>query len=378
MRGIIHMLWLWLYDPYTMMALFIAYIFGLLVINLLAARIAPKVAEKITSRLSLHASMLLTALIIVIGSLAAIYVIYYMLYAIGYMIHIETLLFFVAMMNIFTWLLSPWLINLMYGARRDEELQRIVDEVARSAGMKPPKAVVVNGPPNAFAYGNFLSGKYVAVTKGMLGLVDASELRAVIGHELGHHRHRDTVIMLILGIFPSLIYFLGIMLIRFGLWSSVSRLSGRRSSGGSSGLLLVLVGIVAVIISFVIQVLVLAFSRLREYYADAHGAYVAGSRNMQRALAKLHLYYSERDEERMMVDHSKLRTLFIYALTEAVANPFYSHRGGWRIHRSIDRVIEELKRERVNPAVEVFMSHPPIPKRLRFLDKIARREEIIH
>ncbi len=373
------MFYWFLYDPFTMAALFIAYIVGFIAVTIIASRIAPKVASRISNRFGLYTSMTITGLAIIIGSLAAIYVIYYMLEAAGIIIGLEALLFFIILMNLATWLLSPWMINLFYGAKRDEYLQRIVDRVAHRAGLKPPRAVVVEGPPNAFAYGNILSGRYVAVTSGMLELASEEELEAVIGHELGHHKHRDNAVMLLFGIFPSIIYFLGIMLIRVGLWSGMYRLSGRRDSGGGGGLLLVLIGLFAVIVSIIVQVLVLAFSRLREYYADAHGAYVAGARNMQRALTKLYLYYESNHRVKPVVEHSKLRTLFIYALTDAVAEPLVPYTHGWR-HWSgnIDHIIEKLKKQPVNPSAEIFMSHPPIPKRLRFLDRVAAGIERIH
>lgn len=373
------MFWYWVYDPLTGIALFIAYIAGFLAVTLLASRVAPVIASRVSNKLPLATSMSLMLVSIIIAVVFAMYVVWMILNTLGLTISILALLVFVLIMNIATWLLSPWLINVMYGARHDPDLQAVVDEVARRAGMsKPPKAMVVNGPPNAFAYGNMLTGKYVAVTREMLRMTSREELEAVIGHELGHHKHRDNTLMLILGIFPSIIYFLGIMLIRYGLYSSVARLSSRRSEAGSGGLLLVAAGIAIVVISFIIQVMVLAFSRLREYYADAHGAYVAGARNMQRALAKIHLYYEAEPRVREYIDNSKLKTLFIYALTEAAANPFYSP--GWRreLRTDIDHVIEAIKNQPVNPSAEVLMSHPPIPKRLRFLDKIAYGQERIH
>ncbi|MCD6300737.1 MAG: M48 family metalloprotease [Staphylothermus sp.] len=363
-----------------MTIVFVAYIVGMVGITFLASKLAPRIAASISNKMNLYSAMLASALTIIIGSLASIYVLYYLLSSVGIGISLVGLLFFIIMINLLTWLMSPWLINLMYGATPNEELQQIVNDVSRRAGIKPPKAMVVQGPPNAFAYGNILTGKYVAVTTGMLDIVDKNELEAVIGHELGHHKHKDNAIMLLFGIFPSVIYYLGIMLIRTGIFSGVARLSDRRESGGG-GIFLVIVGAVAILLSLVIQILVLAFSRLREYYADAHGSYVSGARNMQKALAKLHLYYEYNDEMKHHITNSKLRTLFIYAFTEAVANPFYStvpYRRRRIIVEDIDHLIESLKQQPVDPAKEVFMSHPPIPKRLRFLDQVETGIERIH
>jgi len=287
---------------------------------------------------------------------------------------LATIVLFAIIMNVFSYLFTPYMINIMYGAKRDPELQRIVDEVARRSGFnRSPKAVVVEGPPNAFAYGNFLTGRYVAVTTGMLQLVDREELEAVIGHELGHHKHRDMAVLLFMGIIPSILYYLGLTMIRLGLLGSVSSSRERR---GESSLIFVAIGIAAIIITVILQILIFAFSRLREYYADAHGAKVAGVKNMQRSLAKLHIYYSSVDEHREFISNSKLKTLFIYALMEAVGNPYISYyRRPWRIRGNIDHVIESLKKQKVNPITEILSTHPPIPKRLAFLDTIARGEE---
>jgi len=263
------------------------------------------------------------------------------------------LIFFVVFMNLITYFASPFMINASYGARPDPRLQQIVDEVAARLGAPfKLKAVVVDGPPNAFAYGNFLTGRYVAVTSGMLSLTDRRELEAVIGHEIGHHLHRDNALMLLFGVLPSIVYYLGVTAVHLGLSSSNNR-------GGSPALLAV--GVAAVLVSFLIQLLVLAFSRLREYYADTAGAKAAGKESMQFALAKIHKFYFSAPEARVAVQESKFRALFIYALVNAVANPFVT------VTRSD---VEAIKRAGYSPFEEVFSTHPPIPKRLRFLDEL--------
>ena len=364
---------LWFYDPLTLTAMFIAYIVGYLALFFLAMLIAPRVASRLSNRFSLYTSMALAMFIVLVGGFASIYLISLLLVKLGGLSigFLGGLILFILVMNVLTYILSPYMINLFYGARPDERLQEIVDNVARRAGIKPPKAVIVNGPPNAFAYGNFLTGRYVAVTNSMLELVNTSELEAVIGHELGHHKHRDTVILLLMGLVPSILYYLGIILIRTGLLGGVAR--SERREGGGGGFVIILIGIASVILSFIMQILILAFSRLREYYADAHGALVAGARNMQRALAKIHLYYHSSPRALEFVHGSKLKTLFIYAFTEAVAEPFYrySSYGRPRRPRDIDDVVEALKHEKVNSVAEILSSHPPVPKRIRFLDRVV-------
>ncbi|ABM80626.1 zinc metalloprotease HtpX [Hyperthermus butylicus] len=360
-------MFLLVWDPLTFTVLVLLYAAGFLLLQLLAMRVAPRVAGFISSRVSLYTAMLITAGLIVGGGLIAIYAIYSLAASYGYSLPIGFLLAFLIVANLMSYLLAPYMINAVYRAKPDPELQRIVDEVASRAGVKPPKAVIVEGPPNAFAYGNFLTGRYIAVSRSLYEILPRNELEAVVGHEIGHHRHRDVVIIMLLGLVPSILYYMGVWLIRIGLWSGAYR--SRRE--GNGGLALVAVGALSVLLSFIMQVAVLTFSRLREYYADAHGAIVAGARPMQRALARLHLYYQGRRREEL--EKSSLKALFIYALVEAAASPFYSYTGSsWSWRGDIDSIVERLKRMEVNPAEELFSDHPPIPKRLRFLDNLEQ------
>lgn len=357
--------WLFFYDPLTMITLMLAYIVGWIALLVFAAKVAPKAASRLAGRFSLYTSMLLTAALVVVGGALAIYGLYSAAQSFGYQLPLRFMLGFFLVLNMISYIMAPWLINIGYNARPDPELQRIVDRVAAKSGIKPPKAVIVDGPPNAFAYGNILTGRYVAVTRTLYEMLPEDELEAVIGHEIGHHKHRDMVIILLLGLIPSLLYYLGVTMIRLGL---LGGLGSRERDERGGGIYLAALGLVGVVLSFIMQVAVLAFSRLREYYADAHGARIAGIKPMQRALTRIHLYYTS-TPSRVEVEKSSLRSLFIYALTEAVASPFY--RGIWRGYGDIDVVIERIKRSEVDPVQEVLSSHPPIPKRLRFLDQLA-------
>ncbi len=317
-------------------------ILGYMVMFALASLVAPKVAGRVAGKFSLYTSMALL-LILIIGMSAGI--IYLILVVAEMTVDFYALIAFLLAINILIYLLSPYIINMSYGAKKSEELQRLVNEASATLGVKPPKAMVVQSPPNAFAYGNFLTGKFVAVSDTLLNMLSRDELMAVIGHEIGHHKHRDNLFMLLLGLLPSLIFYLGYMLIR-------------SSSDERRGAQLAIVGIAAVVISFVIQILVLAFSRLREYFADTAGVFVAGKDAMQRSLAKIHYFYSRYPSVRAEIAESKFRTLFIYALVNAVAEPL----------TRMD--IERLKKEKVSPIQEFLSTHPPIPKRLAFIDSL--------
>ncbi len=328
-----------IFDPiYIMLATL-----GYFVMLLMASTVAPAVAKRVSGRFSLYTSMALLAILILSVSAAIIYVI---LLVAGIYISIVGLIAFLVVVNLLMYLASPFVINMSYGAKPDPFLQEVVDRVAMRLGVSPPKAVVVKSPPNAFAYGNFLTGRYVAVSDTLLQMLDEDELEAVVGHELGHHKHRDNAVMLVFGLLPSIIFYLGYSLI----YSSFD--DDRRGNQ------LALLGIVAVIVSFLVQILVLAFSRLREYYADFEGVVAAGKDAMQRSLAKIHLFYERYPSFMREIADSKFKTLFIYAFVNAVAEP-------------ITRMdIEMLKNRPVSPIEEFLSTHPPIPKRLRFIESV--------
>ena len=316
-------------------------VFGYLFMLVLASSVAPKVAGRFSGRFSLYTSMALLAVLILSVSASVIYAI---LIYVGVSLSMTALVSFLVAVNLLVYLISPYMINLSYRAKWDENLQMIVDNVAMRLGVRDKfKAVIVKAPPNAFAYGNFLTGKYVAVSDSMLRLLSREELESVIGHEIGHHKHKDGAVMLLLGLLPSLVFYLGYALIHSSFRDDRNRN-------------LALVGFAAVVVSFIIQILVLAFSRLREYYADFEGVRVGGKLPMESALVKIHEFYKRIPRAYEEISQSSFRTLFIYAFTKALANPYVD--------------IERIKREKVDPIEELLSTHPPLPKRLRFIDSL--------
>ncbi|MBU5678592.1 MAG: zinc metalloprotease HtpX [Candidatus Aenigmatarchaeota archaeon] len=325
-------------------------VIGYVLMFFIASFIAPKVASKFAGKFSLFASMIILSSSILIISGTIIYLV--LAYAEVY-IDFILLVVFVFISNFLIYLISPFMINLSYGAKQDNKLQEIVDEVAKKLKVKKKfKAMQVEMPPNAFAYGNFLTGRFVAVSTSLANMVDKEELEAIIGHEIGHHKHRDVAIMLIFGILPSIIYYLGYSMIRSSFW--------RRSDEERRGSSLFLIGFLLVLASFFIQILVLAFSRLREYYADYEGAKATSKRAMQSALVRIYNFYYESPRALNRIRSEKFRTLFTYSLVEAVASPYVS----------LDE-IERIKKKNVSPIQEFMSTHPPIPKRLMSLESFS-------
>ncbi len=171
-----------------------------------------------------------------------------------------------------------------------EELPRayeVVERLTAKQGLPMPKIYVLpTESPNAFATGRNPQHASVAVTHGILGLLDDEELEGVLAHELGHVKNRDILTSSIAATLAGAIT----LIARMGYWASLFGGYGggdRRSrDGGGLGALLML--IVAPIAATLIQ---LAVSRSREYEADATGAHTTGNPYaLARALQKLENY----------------------------------------------------------------------------------------
>ncbi len=279
---------------------------------------------------------------------------------------------FVAAFMLLQWLFSPLIINAIYNVHEAgpelDWLRLELERIAAESGLsKPPKLMVAElDAPNAFAYGSPLFGNHVAVTRGLLRLLPRDEIVAVIGHEVGHLRHRDVVAILALATIPALVYFLGRALLYYG-WAA-GGYYGREERGNP--LVILALGAALVAVGFLLHLVVQHFSRLREYYADAHSALVTRRpRLLQRALARLHVAYRARPELREELA-TRGFTAYLF-IVSGLVDAFYEP---WRpAYGDIDAVVEELKRQPVNPLEELFSTHPPIPKRLRFLDALAKR-----
>jgi len=283
-------------------------------------------------------------------------------------LNIVSLVILVAAFNLAQWLFSPYLVGMIYGVRpmKDKEhpeIHRMVEELSRKSGVGTPRLMYSNIPiPNAFAYGSPLSGPRVAVTKGLLRDLEPEEVEAVIGHELGHLRHRDVQIMMFVSFLPSLFY----MLAQSMLFSSYYRSGDRRNSGG-----LAVVGSISMLLYFLLLLFTLHLSRLREYYADRHSASVVGdgARKLSEALAKISssTWRIQRASRRKMA-LSGFKTLFIADPDRAgrdTADLYQARHGG--PDEELVRTILRRRVTRFDSFMELFSTHPNIVKRLRAL-----------
>ena len=165
-----------------------------------------------------------------------------------------------------------------------EQLPRVysvVERITQKIGLPMPKIYVIpTESPNAFATGRNPAHASVAVTHGILGLLNDEELEGVLAHELGHVNNRDILISSIAATIAGAITYLA----RFGFFFGGMGDRDDRRGGGGSLLMLILAPIAAVLIQ-------LAVSRSREYQADETGAHFTGNPYaLASALAKLDAY----------------------------------------------------------------------------------------
>lgn len=152
-----------------------------------------------------------------------------------------------------------------------KQLHRLVENLCITAGMPKPKVCVIDDPsPNAFATGRDPKHAAIAVTTGLLGILEKNELEGVLAHELAHIKNYDIRMGTIVVVFVGIIAMLGDIAMRM-MWYGGGR---RRDSGGGKGnAVMMIVAIAFLILSPIIAKLIqLAMSRQREHLADASGA----------------------------------------------------------------------------------------------------------
>lgn len=194
-------------------------------------------------------------------------------------------------MNFVSYWWSDKIVLSMYGAHPVDEhthLYQLVEKLAKKANLPMPKVYLLNEQqPNAFATGRNPHHAAVAVTRGLMDIVDDNELSGVIGHELGHVQHRDILISTVAATMAGAISFLA----NIAKWGAI--FGGSRDSDdnrGGSPIVLLAMAIFAPIAAMLVQ---MAISRTREYKADRFGAEVSGNpMYLANALRKLEMYSS--------------------------------------------------------------------------------------
>ena len=278
---------------------------------------------------------------------------------------------FIIGFNILQWLISPYLIDAIYRARpisqsENPKLHAMVEQLSQKSGIKTPRLMLARIPiPNAFAYSSPIAGSRVAITEGLVKTLESEEIEAVIGHELGHLKHRDVQVMMFVSVLPAIFYYIGYSF----MFSSMFGGRSRDDSGSAAAI----IGIISIFLYWILTLFTLYLSRLREYYADNHSASIVedGSRKLSEGLSKI-VHESRRMKNKMPKSGqlNSFKALFISDPDRAAADAKAMAQFGVSDRKLVEEVLQR-KVTGVDRFLELFSSHPNIVKRLRALQKLA-------
>ncbi len=267
--------------------------------------------------------------------------------------------------------LVGWTMRIKWVSEKEQpELHRMVAELAEAANIPKPKVGISQiNIPNAFAFGRTRGDGRVCVTRGIMNLLSRDELKAVLGHEISHIKHRDMAIITLLSAIPLIMYWLA--------WSMMFRGAfggNRQGSGGYAAL----IGFGAFLLYFITNLLVLYGSRIREYYADL-GSVRLGCMPHDLATALYKLAYGDaryrKSEEMKRVEGVK--AFFVNDPSRAW-NEINELK---QVDRDMSGTIDydelmELRQKEVrlstgDKMMELFTTHPNMLKRIKHLSTLA-------
>ncbi|QIW23693.1 protease [Sulfolobus sp. S-194] len=256
------------------------------------------------------------------------------------------------------WLISPYLVerNSVEVTRDDPSygwVYDLVENVARRAGIKTPRVFLVDEPyPNAFAYGNYVTGKRIGITIPLLQILTTEELESVIGHEIGHIKHNDVEIGLAIGLIPSILGFISNILLTLG-WATL--IFAVDEFDILVGLTMLAIGGVLFVITFFLQLFVLWFNRLRESFADyfSYELFKERAWSLAKALAKIEIYM-----QNVRLDPFRGIIVTIPPTKVKETDP--------------DLLIEDLLREKTSIFSDILSTHPHPAKRIKMIYKLTK------
>ena len=279
--------------------------------------------------------------------------------------------------TLFQYLIGPNMVASMMKVKwvnpsEEPELHQMIEEMSNKAGIPKPKVGISQvAVPNAFAFGRSLKDGRVCVTSGMQKLLNKDELRAVIGHELSHIKHRDMIIVTVLSVIPLILYWLGTRLMYGGTWQD-------RENRGSAAL----VGMIAFLLYFISNLLVLYGSRIREYYAD-QGSVSLGNPPHQLASALYKLTYGSvklkgsRMGEQALNQVEGFRAFFLNDIAKAYQEFKTLKEVDQNLSGTIDaQELLALREKKVSinapeKMMEIFTTHPNMLKRIKALSLLS-------
>ena len=320
-------------------------------------------------RLAMGTSIFLVAFIFAAFLAAIMFIIQLdLIYAV-----ILTLLFI-----LFQYLIGPSIVRmstrLQYlKAGENPWLESTVKELADKSGIPMPKlAIVPDDTPNAFVFGRTATGATLAVHEGLLVNLNEDEIKGVIGHELGHVKHKDYIVMTVLSALPLLAY-----IIARGTWTAARFSSGDRKDEGSMRAALVIIGILSYVVYIIALLCVMRLSRLREHYADAYSAYVTGSpRSLESALAKITYGLSLSPKapsgaRAFYIGDPALAKQEIAEIMEK-KDEYDLNKDGVLDEKELELAMEKEAKSTWSKINTWFSTHPPTFRRILLLDEISK------
>lgn len=252
------------------------------------------------------------------------------------------------------WLFSPYIIGFAYRLTPVQEndpalywLVEMVRKLSQNSGIRMPRLFIAEVPfPNAFAYSSPIAGRRVAVTRPLLTILNREELEAVLAHEMGHLKHRDSELLFAIGLIPTLMFYLAYGLLFTG---------GNRQNNGSG----ILVALALMVLSFIFNILILGVNRMRESYADINAVRTAdgGAVNLQTALAKIVSYTGTRFRHKRSDATNSITSMLLFSDLNSPSN------GG---HMAL---LEKWRTMHVSRLAGIFSSHPHPARRIQMLER---------
>ena len=241
-------------------------------------------------------------------------------------------------------------------------IHQMLQELADEAGIKKPELGLSEiNIPNAFAYGRSSRSGHIAITRPILGLLDREELRAVLGHEMGHIKHNDMIVTAAVSVIPMICYYIALSFF----------FSGDSRNGGG-----ILIGILGYLFYLLGQVLVLFISRTREYYAD-EASVEFGNRPAALVSALYKLSYGASRCSKETIDEVNTNRAFFVNDVNNAKNDVTDFQqidfdGDGKISDDeLKRLLNaDVKISRKNGLMELFSTHPDSLKRVKRLAEL--------